>query len=179
MSTQTLGSVTVCAIGQYGELNKLIIGAYGQGAKRLLTQANARYAAFLESRELPLVTEKVKASLLAAQHEVAALVEQGIAGVDQRAGKAIDLIADGVTEGIKRLEATGERIDTAFDTRTIATANTVALPVAQVVLELANQAVEGSKRLAGQLVGDSVEEVAEAAAPVKRVARKTGSRANA
>src|SRR5258708_4311584 len=105
MSTQTLGSVASNVVGQYSQVGKLIVGAYRSGAQRLVNGANTRYAAFLDSRALPLVNDAVKASLIDVQKQIAGFVESRIATGTGRAEQAIELLANGVNGGIQRAAA--------------------------------------------------------------------------
>lgn len=172
MSTQTLASVATRVVGRYTQVGKLVVGTYRTGAQRLVEGANARYAAFLNTRSLPLVNADVKASLIDVQQQFAGFVAGGIANGSERADQAIDRLADGVNGGIQRLAATAERVETAFDTTAITTVGSLTLPVAQVSLEIANRAVAGTKRLSARVIGAEAEAVVEAAAPAKRVVRK-------
>ena len=170
--TQSLSSVASSVVGQYTQVGKIIVGAYRSGAQRLISGANERYVSFLNSREFPLVNDDVKASLINVQTQIAGLVEGGVNSGSDRAEQAIDFVSGGVTGGIKRVAATAERVEEAFDTKALTTVGTLAMmPVAQVSLEIANRAVEGTKRLSAR-VGAVEEEVAQAVVKAKRVAKK-------
>ena len=65
--TQSLSSVASTVVGQYTQVGKIIVGAYRSGAQRLISGANERYVSFLTSREIPLVNDDVKASLINVQ----------------------------------------------------------------------------------------------------------------
>jgi hypothetical protein len=175
MSTQTFSTVAHTVVGQYSQVGKIIVGAYRTGAQRLVSGANARYVEFLNSRSLPLVNEAVKASLIDVQQQIAGAVVGGIATGSDRAEQAIDLVAGGVNGSIARAVATVDRVETAFDTKAITTVGQLTMPVAQVSLEIANRAVEGTKRLSARVVGveDEVEQVVKT---VKRVAKKATRR---
>jgi hypothetical protein len=175
MSTQTFSTVAHTVVGQYSQVGKIIVGAYRTGAQRLVSGANARYVDFLNSRALPLVSEEVKASLIDVQQQIAGAFVGGITTGSDRAEQAIDLVADGVNGSIKRAAATVDRVETAFDTKAITTVGQLTMPVAQVSLEIANRAVEGTKRLSARVVGaeDEVEQVVKT---VKRVAKKATRR---
>lgn len=175
MSTQTFSTVAHTVVGQYSQVGKIIVGAYRTGAQRLVSGANARYVDFLNSRALPLVNEAVKASLIDVQQQIAGAVVGGIATGSDRAEQAIDLVAGGVNGSIARAVATVDRVETAFDTKAITTVGQLTMPVAQVSLEIANRAVEGTKRLSARVVGveDEVEQVVKT---VKRVAKKATRR---
>jgi len=170
--TQSLSSVASTVVGQYTQVGKIIVGAYRSGAQRLISGANERYASFLNSRAFPLVNDDVKASLINVQTQIAGLVEGGVNSGSDRAEQAIDFVSGGVTGSIKRVAATAERVEEAFDTKALTTVGTLAMmPVAQVSLEIANRAVEGTKRLSAR-VGAVEEEVAQAVVKAKRVAKK-------
>jgi len=176
MSTQTLSSVATHVVGQYSQVGKLIVGTYRAGAQRFVSGANTRYAAFLNSRSLPLVNEAVKASLIDVQQQFAGLVEGGITSGSNRAEQAIDFLAGGVNNGIQRIAATAERVETAFDTTAITTVGSLTMPAAQVSLEIANRAVEGTKRLSARVIGAEAEVAATAKRAVKKAVRRTKAR---
>ena len=176
MSTQTLSSVATHVVGQYSQVGKLIVGTYRAGAQRFVSGANTRYAEFLNSRSLPLVNEAVKASLLDVQQQFAGLVEGGITSGSDRAEQVIDFVAGGVNGGIQRIATTAERVETAFDTTAITTVGSLTMPAAQVSLEIANRAVEGTKRLSARVIGAEAEVAATAKRAVKKAVRRTKAR---
>jgi hypothetical protein len=172
---QTLSSVASNVVGQYSQVGKLIVGTYRAGAQRFVNGANTRYAEFLNSRSLPLVNGAVKASLIDVQQQIAGLVEGGITRGTDRAEQAIDFVAGGINGGIRRIVATSERVETAFDTTALTTVGALTLPAAQISLEIANRAVEGTKRLSARVVGTEPE-VVVAKPAVKKATRRTKAR---
>lgn len=176
MSTQSFSSVAHHVVGQYGEIGMILVGTYRTGATRLVNGANTRYVSFLKDRKLPLVTDSVKASLIDAQTKFANMIEGGIVDGTARVEQAIEFVAGGVNGGIKRAVATVERVESALNTTAISAVGQMTLPVAQVSLEIANRAVEGTKRLSARVIGaQSKTEAAVATTQrvVKRTARKT------
>ena len=170
--TQSLSSVASNVVGQYTQVGKIIVGAYRNGAQRLISGANERYVSFLNGREFPLVNDDVKASLINVQARIAGLVEGGVNSGSDRAEQAIDFVAGGVNGGIKRVAATAGRVEEAFDTKALTTVGSLAImPVAQVSLEIATRAVEGTKRLSAR-VGSVEGDVAQVVVKAKRVAKK-------
>jgi len=175
MSTQSFSSVAHHVVGQYGEIGMILVGTYRTGATRLVNGANTRYVTFLNSRKLPLVTDSVKASLINAQTKFANMIEGGIVDGTARVEQAIDLVAGGVNGGIKRVVATVERVESALNTTAITSVGQLTLPVAQVSLEIANRAVEGTKRLSARVIG-AQSEVKEAVATTQRVVKRTAKK---
>lgn len=178
MSTQTLSSVATHVVGRYGQVGKLIVGTYRAGAQRVLSGANTRYVKYLNSRSLPLVNELVKSSLIDVQQQFTGLIEGGITSGSDLAEQAIDRLAGGVNNGIHRLAETAERVESAFDTTAITTIGSLSMPAAQVSLEIANRAVEGTKRLSARVIGADAE-VVEGAASATRAVKKAVRRAKA
>jgi hypothetical protein len=182
-TTTSLSSVASSVVGQYTTVGKLILSAYRDGAQRLVSGANERYATFLNSRALPMLDNNVKATLIDAQTKFAGMIEGGIKAGTQRAEQAIDFVAGGVNGGIQRVAETSGKIEKALNTEALSTVATVAiLPVAQVSLTIADRVVEGTKRLSARVAGAqaAVEEAqAEVVAEVERVVKKTTRRAKA
>lgn len=179
MSTQTLNLVATHVVGRYSQAGKLVVGMYRSGAQRVVSGANTRYAAFLSSRSLPLVNDAVRASLIDVQQQIAGLVEAGITRGSDRAEQAIDRVADGVNKGIRRLAASAERVESAFDTTALTTVGSLTMPAAQVSLEIANRAVEGTKRLSARVIGDEaevLESATRATRPLKTAVRRSKAR---
>jgi hypothetical protein len=173
---QTLSSVATHVVGQYSQVGKLIVGTYRAGAQRIVSGANTRYAAFVNSRSLPLVNEDVKASLINVQQQFAGLVEGGITSGTDRAEQAIEFVAGGINGGIQRIVATSERVETAFDTTALTTVGSLTMPAAQISLEIANRAVEGTKRLSARVIGAEPEVAVVAKPAVKKAVRRTKAR---
>lgn len=178
MSTQTLHSVATHVVGRYSQAGKLIVGMYRASAQRVVSGANTRYVEFLNSRSLPLVNEAVKASLIDVQQQFAGLVEAGITRSSDRAEQAINRLAGGVNKGIQRFTETAERVENAFDTTAISTVGSLSMPAAQVSLEIANRAVEGTQRLSARVIGADAE-VFKAITSTKRVVKKAVRRTRA
>lgn len=177
MSTQTLSSVTRDVLGQYTQVGKLVLATYRAGVRRIVSGNNKRYAAVLDSRALPLVNQAVKASLIRAHDQVTGALGDGIVSGADRAERAIDFVAGGVNNGIQRIAATFERVETVFDTTVITTVGTLTMPAAQISLGIANRAVEGTKRLSARVIGAEADVVEAAAAT--RLAVKTARRVKA
>ena len=175
MSTQTLSSVASNVVGQYTQVGKLIIGTYRAGAQRWVAGANTRYANYLNARSLTLVNDAVKTSLIDAQQQIAGFVEGGITTGTHRADQVLDLIAGGVHAGIQRIAATAERVATAFDSNALTTVRSLTMPAAQVSLEFANRAVEGTRRLSERVIGADAPMAATAKRAAKKAVRRSRS----
>lgn len=178
MSTQTLSSVAIEVVGQYGQAGKLVVGATRKRARRFFDDTNTRYAEFLDRRPLPLVNDAVKASLVDAQQRIAGFHADGITAGSDGAWQAIDTLAAGLQRGVERMAAAAERVEAALDSKALSTVGTLTLPVAQLSLEIANRTLQGAESLSERWVGGD-DPVVEVAAPVTPPAKKGARRARA
>ena len=172
MSTQNFTSVALNVVGQYNQAGKQLVRAYRAGSERVVRNVNERFAAILDRRALPLVTDTVKSSLIDAQQVLAGFVSTGVSLGSDRADAGIDSVTRGVKSGIEGLAGAGARIETAFNVQALDTVGTLVMPLAQVSLEIAHRVAQGSKRVSERVAGEEV-----IAAPVKAVAKKRVTRA--
>jgi hypothetical protein len=179
MSTPTFASVATRTVGQYGQVGKLIVDGYRSGARRLAQGANSRYAAFLDSRELPLVNNAVKTSLIGIERGVVALLEEGVNRSTDRAEQVIGKTAEGVTRGIRRVAETAARVEAAFETKAISKVSGFTIPAANASFSLSSLALEGTKRLSGKVAGARTHATppAKTRKVAKKAARLTKTRA--
>jgi len=172
MTTQTFSSVAINVVGQYNQAGKQLVRAYRAGSDRIVQNVNERFAAMLDARSLPLVTDTVKSSLIDAQQVLAGFVSTGVSAGSDRADAGIDGIARGVKSGIEGLAEAGSRVETAFNVSALDTVSTLTLPLAQVSLEIAHRVNKGSKTLVERVAGEEVVAAPVKAAAKKRVARR-------
>lgn len=178
MTANTLNAVAVDVVGQYALASKHLIQAYRLGTQRVVDQISERYSAMLSNPALPVVDETVRTSLLNAHQQMTGFFVGGVARATEQADLAIDRMTSATTESLKRLGSVSERIEAVVGTPVVETLSKVNLPVAQLSLSIAGQAVENSKRLVEQVAGSedlataSVEAVAAAASDAKRAAKK-------
>ena len=74
MTTANLSTIAIDVVGQYHLAGQHLARAYQSGVQRAAGAISERFATALQSRELPLVNDAVKASLIEAQQQVAGLV---------------------------------------------------------------------------------------------------------
>src|SRR6476620_6414608 len=74
MSTPSLSTVAIDVVGQYHLAGQHLARAYQTGVQRAAGALTERFVAAVQSRELPLIDEAVKTSLIDAQRRVASIV---------------------------------------------------------------------------------------------------------
>lgn len=167
-------------VSQYGEVGKHLVGAYRLGVQRLIKGSSARYASLLNARELPFVSDAVKASLIESQVRLADMVEDRMSAGTQRVEQAIEALAGGVQGGIARASATVQRVETAFSTDAMSTIGQLSLPAALLSLDIAQRTAASTQRLSARVAEAPTAAQTEAttAEPVRaaRPARKTAAR---
>ena len=175
MSTQTLTSVAINVVGQYNQAGKQLVRAYRVGTERAVGAVSERFAAVVNARQLPLVNDNVKASLIVAEQQIAGLVANGLNAGAKGADTTIDQLARGVKGGIERIAATGSKIETVFNVSMLDTVGVLALPVAYVSLEIGNIVAQGTKRLTERVAGAGADDIV-VATTAKKAAQKRATR---
>jgi len=177
MSTQTLTSIATTVVDQYNQAGKQLVRAYRRGSERAVGAVSERFAATVNAGTLPLVTDGVKAGLIGAQQRVAGAVSFGVEIGANGADLTIDQVARRVTSGIERVSGATSRVDGLLGTPALERVGSLALPVANVSLEIANAVAEGSKRLSDRVAGSVAVPAKKAARKaVKKVARKPAAK---
>ena len=174
MSTLTLSTVAIDIVGQYHLAGQHLARAYQTGVQRAAGALTERFATALQSRELPLVNDSVKTSLIVAQKHITDLVAEGLRNSSAAVSTLNDRIADGVKVGIERMAGTAARVDAALERDDARTLNVLALPSAQLSLSVANAVADGAKRIGERLltVEDNVVDVPVAPKAAKRTTRR-------
>ena len=174
MTTANLSTIAIDVVGQYHLAGQHLARAYQSGVQRAAGAISERFATALQSRELPLVNDAVKASLIEAQQHVAGLVAEGLRASSVAVATFNDRIAEGVKSGIERMAGTAARVDAALDRDDTRTLSVLALPSAQLSLSVANAVADGAKRLGDSLLAaeESVIDVPAAPKAAKRTTRR-------
>jgi hypothetical protein len=169
MSQSTLSNVAIDVVGQYQEAGKHLVRAYRVSTERSVRAVNERFAAVVNARQLPLVTDTVKARVIGVQQQVSGVVASGLNAGAAGADATIDRLSQGATTGIERIAQAGAKLEGVLPPAVIGTASSLAMPAAQVSLQISNFVAQGSKRLSDRVVGaDAV----AAKKPARKAARK-------
>ena len=174
MSTLTLSTVAIDIVGQYHIAGQHLARAYQTGVQRAAGALTERFATALQSRELPLINDSVKTSLIVAQKHVTELVAEGLRNSSATVATLNDRIADGVKVGIERMAGTAARVDAALERDDARTLNVLALPSAQLSLSVASAVADGAKRLGEGLLSAEADVINAPVAPkaTKRTTRR-------
>ncbi|MDH6170391.1 hypothetical protein M2282_005561 [Variovorax boronicumulans] len=169
MSTQTtLASAAIHVVGQYNDAGKTLVGAYRTGVHRLLGGAASRYSNFLGSRQIPLVSEQIKANLIGAQEKVNGFLANRLDIDTSRIVSVMDRVAAGTTSGIETVAGRVARVESPVVTSVLNTLNAVNQPIATVSVQIADRIAAGAKQIETRVAGVD----AEIAKPVRTVKPK-------
>ncbi|KQX89269.1 hypothetical protein [Variovorax sp. Root473] len=182
MSTQTnIASAAIHVVGQYNDAGKTLVGAYRTGVQRLLGGAASRYSEFLGNRQIPLVSEQIKANLIGAQEKVHGFLANRLDIDTSRIVNVMDRVAAGTTSGIETVANRVAQIESPAATTVFNALSAVNQPFATVSVQIADRIVAGTKQIEARVSGAeeaaaSVRtvkaKVAAAKKPVRRAARK-------
>ena len=182
MSTQTtLASAAVHVVGQYNDAGKTLVGAYRAGVHRLLGGAASRYSNFLGSRQIPLVSEQVKANLIGAQEKVNGFLANRLDIDTGRIVSVMDRVAAGTTSGIESVAKVAARVESPLGSSVLNTLGSVHMPIANVSVQIADKIAAGAKQIESRVAGDTsaaqvVKTVKAKAKPVVRRAVRSTTR---
>jgi len=171
MSTQTsIASAAVHVVGQYNDAGKTLVGAYRAGVHRLLGGAASRYSDFLGSRQIPLVSEQVKANLIGAQEKINGFLANRVDIDTGRIVSVMDRVAAGTTSGIEAVAGRVARVESPVATSVINAIGARNQPLATVSVQIADRIVAGTKQNEARVSGAE-----EAAKPVRTVKAKAAA----
>ena len=167
MSTPTtLASAAIHVVGQYNDAGKTLVGAYRTGVHRLLGGAASRYSEFLGNRQIPMVSEQIKANLIGAQEKIYGFLANRLDVDTSRIVSAMDRVAAGTASGIETVASRVARVESPVATSVINTLSAFNQPIANVSVQIADKIVAGTKQIEARVSG------AEAAKPVRTVKAK-------
>lgn len=171
MSTQTtIASAAVHVVGQYNDAGKTLVGAYRTGVHRLLGGAASRYSDFLGSRQIPLVSEQVKANLIGAQEKINGFLANRLDIDTSRIVSVMDRVAAGTTSGIESVASRVASVESPVATSVINALGALNQPIATISVQIADKIVAGTKQIEARVSGAE-----EAAKPVRTVKAKAAT----
>ena len=170
-ATVTLNAIASDVVRHYGNAAKSLVAAYRTGSKRALAASGSRYAKFVEGTRLPLVGDKGKARIVAAERRVAGVVGEGVARIAQGYDRDIEVISG---QALKGLEGYARRTDWAKGMFVVETVRRINLPAANLSLKIAGRVEDAASALSARAEGTVERPVAKRAAKkqtAKRVRR--------
>jgi len=168
-NTVTLNSIATDVVGHYGNAAKSLVAAYRSASERALAASGSRYAKLVERTRLPLVGEKGKARIVAAERRVAGVVGEGVARIAQGYDRGIELVSG---QELKGPEAFAQRTDWAKDMFVVDTVRRINLPVAKLSLKIASRIDDAASALSARAKGPVKARVAKPAAKKARAAKR-------
>lgn len=163
MTTQNFSTVAIHVVGQYNDAGKTLVSAYRTGAHRLLNGAASRYSQFLGNRQLPLLSEDIKAKLIGAQEKVNGFLASRLDIDTSRVVNVMDRVATGTTSGIASVANAAARVDSPLGTSVLSTLGSLHMPIATVSMQIADKIAAGARQIESRVAGTATETVAKTA----------------
>jgi hypothetical protein len=167
--TVTLNAIATDVVGHYGNAAKSLVAACRTASKRALAASGRRYAKLVERAALPVVDDKSKARIVAAEQRVAGVVGNGVARIAQGYDRGIELVSG---QALKGLEAFARRTDWAKDMFVVDTARRINLPAAKLSLKIASRIDDAASALSARAKGMVEQPVAKPAVKKARAAKR-------
>jgi predicted transcriptional regulator len=170
MSTPvTLNTIATDVVGHYGNAAKSIVAACRTASKRALAASGSRYAKLVERTALPVVGDKGKARIVAAERRVAEIVGERVVRIADGYDRGIQFVSG---QAVKGLETLAERTDWAKDMFVVDTLRRINLPAAKLSLKVASRLDELASALNARAKGTVARPAVKAAAKKARVVRR-------
>ena len=175
MSTPvTLNAIVTDVVGHYGHAAKSLVAASRTASKRALAASGRGYAKLVERTPLPVVGDKSKARIVAAERRVAAVVGDGVVRIAQGCDRGIELVSGQTLKGI---EAFARRTDWAKNMFVVGAVRRVNLHAAKLSLKIASRIDDLASELNARAKGTVEQPVAKTAVRKARAAAKRVRRA--
>ena len=177
MTTQDISSAAIHVVGQYNDAAKTLVGAYRAGVHRLLNGATSRATQFLDGRQLPLITEGIKARLIETQEKAHGFLAKRLDIDTSRVVNLMDRVATGTTGGIESVAKLAAKVESPLGNTVLNKISDIQMPVAKISVKIADKVAAGAKKIEVRVAGTqdevAVEDAEDEAKPVRRVrARK-------
>jgi hypothetical protein len=166
--SQTLNSIVIDVVGQYGAAAQHLVDAYRIGTERTISGLGGRYAKLLQRSKLPLVTDELKTAFIDTEQRMSGLAIEAIARAAERTHNAVDRVTGRAVEGI---ETFAEKTAWAEDLMVVNAVRTINMPAAKLSLEIANRANSVTARLLERVETFGESKANGTKAPAKRARR--------
>ena len=169
--SQTLNSIAIDVVNQYGEAANHLVDAYRIGTARTISGIGAGYARLIERRSLPLMTDELKTALINTEKRMSNLAVGAVNRAAERTHTAVERVTNRAVEGI---EAFGHRTAWADEMFVVEAVRTINMPAAKLSLGIANRANKATARLSERVatIGNRTAK-AGATQGVKAAAKRT------
>lgn len=147
MSTHSLSAVSLETINLYANAAKTIVGAYRAGTTRTLQGLEGRLSGGLNSERVQ-ISESLKTSLLAAEQQIASLVQGSIEAAATAYERAIEAAATAATTGVNSVAAAGSQLQDSLPGNTAEALITLQMPGAQLSRDVAARVAEAAQQVA-------------------------------
>jgi len=142
--SQTLNSIAIDVVSQYGEAAKHLVDAYRIGSERTISGIGAGYPRLVEGRSLPLVTDELKTALVDTEKRMSNLAVGAINRAAERTQAVVERVMHRAVEG---MEAFGHRTAWANEMFVVEAVRTINMPAAKFSLGIANRANQATALL--------------------------------
>jgi len=154
----TLNAIVTDVVGHYGNAAKNLVAAGRTAAERILATSGSRYAELVERTHLPVVGDKGKVRLIAAERRIARAVGEGVVRIAEGYDRSVELVSGRALKGI---QVFAQRTDWAKDMFVVDTVRRINLPVAKLSLKIASRADEAAIALSARAKGPVKQPIAK------------------
>jgi hypothetical protein len=155
MSQKNLSSVATDVIATCGITATNIINSYRFGGERIAGFVDQRFAAAV-NRGAAALRKGLRSNLIGSQQRVSGYYVKGVHIGTDRAENVVGVAVDLATKGVSLVATNAGRIDRAAKLNALTRLNRVAMPVADLVIKVAERIEEGSSELVKRVSGKAM-----------------------
>jgi hypothetical protein len=174
MSTKNLSSVATDLIESYGITATNVVNAYRFGGARLIGFVDQNFANAV-NRGGSLIRADLRSGLIGRQQLISGYYVKGLDFGGERAEAAIGIAVDLASKGVSLAAANAERFDQATNLGALEVLNRVAMPAANVVVQVVERIEQGSGKLVRVVSGKAMPANALATRTLDAATRKAAA----
>lgn len=155
MSQKNLSTVATDVIATYGITATNVINTYRFGGERVAGFVDQRFAAAV-NRGAAALRKDLRSNLIGSQQRVSGYYVKGLHFGTDRAQTVVGVAVDLATKSVSLVAEGAERLDRAANLNALPRLNRVAMPVAELVIKVADRIEEGSSELVKRVSGKAM-----------------------
>ena len=155
MSQKNLSTVATDVIATYGITATNVINSYRFGGERVAGFIDQRFAAAV-NRGAAALRKDLRSNLIGSQQRVSGYYVKGLHFGTDRAQSVVGVAVDLATKSVSLVAENAERLDRAANLNALPRLNRVAMPVAELVIKVADRIEEGSSELVKRVSGKAM-----------------------
>lgn len=174
MSTKNLSTVATEVIETYGITATNVINSYRYGGERIIGFFDERFASVVD-RSASALSQNLRSGLIDNQQRVSGFYAKGLHFGTDRAQSVVGVAVDLATKGVSIVASGATRLDRSANLNALDKLNSVVMPAATLLSNVAERIEEGSSKWVTRVSGKPMPAKALATRKLKTTTRKAAA----